>query len=224
MMRIIADKEQSQEEKEKVLVKKKEVKVEEKTKPKEQLTAKNYFKVNPNFKFNAYVNDLPIKEMTIKKQGVQGLIDFVNEAIFEIKNRKAPVVVARMEGNTLSVNPNPPIVRDIASNITPRGYLLGVINELRNLKIKVNDFISLYDYSKGKLNKTVEQILEKKVVTQNYNIVKIDGVEKLSDVIGTLNSSKKLQTEMEVILRSYNNYVNIYGRYLLNLIKSKFED
>ena len=209
----------------------KESKKSEKSEPAEQkepqqekLTAKNYFNSNPNFKFQGFINDSPSRDFTIKEPGKKGLINFVKEVIFSLKNRKAPIVVARIEGNNLSVNPNPPIQKSYNTSVNPRGFMLGIINELGNLGIRCNNFVSLYDYAKGKLNPVVEDILEKKITTTNYEISKIEGVEKLSDVIGTLNSSRKLQTAMEAILTSYNNYVDMYGRYLLNLINTKIKE
>lgn len=193
-------------------------KVEEK-----KLSPKDYFKENTNFKFEAYINDAPIKETTIREPGKYGLVRFIKEVFLAIKNRKAPIVVAKMNGNNLSVNPIAPVEKTTTANITPRGYALGVIAEFRKLGLKCNEFISLYDYSKGKLNTTVSKILNKHIKVSNGEIAEIEGIKKLSDVIPRLNSDKRLQDEMKKILANYNNYVTMYSRYLLNIAQTKFK-
>lgn len=193
-------------------------KVEEK-----KLTPKDYFKENTNFKFEAYINDTPIKETTIREPGKYGLVRFIREVFLAIKNRRAPVVVAKMNGNNLSVNPIAPVEKTTVANITPRGYALGVIAEFRKLGLKCNEFVSLYDYSKGKLNTTVSKILNKHIKVSNGEIAEIEDIKKLSDVIPRLNSDKRLQDEMKKILTNYNNYVTMYSRYLLNIAQTKFK-
>lgn len=196
-----------------------------KEEPKEEkkLTPKDYFKENTNFKFEAFINDAPIKETTIKEPGKYGLVRFIKEVFLAIKNRKAPVVVAKMDGNNLSVNPIAPVEKTTTANITPRGYALGIIAEFRKLGLKCNEFISLYDYSKGKLNTTVSKILNKHIKVSNGEIAEIEDIKKLSDVIPRLNSDKRLQDEMKKILANYNNYVTMYSRYLLNIAQTKFK-
>lgn len=201
---------------------KKEQKEEHKT-GETKLTPKNYFKENTNFKFEAYINDTPIKETTIREPGKYGLVRFIREVFLAIKNRRAPVVVAKMNGNNLSVNPIAPVEKTTVANITPRGYALGVIAEFRKLGLKCNEFVSLYDYSKGKLNTTVSKILNKHIKVSNGEIAEIEGIKKLSDVIPRLNSDKRLQDEMKKILSNYNNYVTMYSRYLLNIAQTKFK-
>ena len=177
-----------------------------------------------NFKFEAYINDTPIKETIIREPGKYGLVRFIREVFLAIKNRRAPVVVAKMNGNNLSVNPIAPVAKTTTANITPRGYALGVIAEFRKLGLKCNEFVSLYDYSKGKLNTTVSKILNKHIKVSNGEIAEIEGIKKLSDVIPRLNSDKRLQDEMKKILSNYNNYVTMYSRYLLNIAQTKFKD
>ena len=86
MQKVIAtdDKQETTEEKEpkqtnkpikKADIGKKEQKEEHKT-GETKLTPKNYFKENTNFKFEAYINDTPIKEMTIREPGKYGLVRF----------------------------------------------------------------------------------------------------------------------------------------------------
>lgn len=233
MQKVIAtdDKQETTEEKEpkqtnkpikKADIGKKEQKEEHKT-GETKLTPKNYFKENTNFKFEAYINDTPIKETTIREPGKYGLVRFIKEVFLAIKNRKAPVVVAKMNGNNLSVNPIAPVAKTTTANITPRGYALGIIAEFRKLGLKCNDFVSLYDYSKGKLNTTVSKILNKHIKVSNGEIAEIEGIKKLSDVIPRLNSDKRLQDEMKKILSNYNNYVTMYSRYLLNMAQTKFK-
>lgn len=233
MQKVIAtdDKQETTEEKEpkqtnkpikKADIGKKEQKEEHKT-GETKLTPKNYFKENTNFKFEAYINDTPIKETTIIEPGKYGLVRFIREVFLAIKNRRAPVVVAKMNGNNLSVNPIAPVEKTTVANITPRGYALGVIAEFRKLGLKCNEFVSLYDYSKGKLNTTVSKILNKKIKVSNGEIAEIEGIKKLSDVIPRLNSDKRLQDEMKKILANYNNYVTMYSRYLLNIAQTKFK-
>lgn len=197
-----------------------------KDKPKaesKKLTPDNYFEINSNFKFEAIVNNFPIKEFTIKEAGKKGLLNFLKQAFVELKNRKAPVIVARIEGSSLSVNPTAPIERQSISNITPRGYILGIIAEFKKLGIKCSDFLSLYDYSKGKLNNIVSEILERKITTSNYDISEIEGIEKLSEVIPILNADKRLQKEMDKILVNYNKYASMYYSYLARIVNSKFK-
>lgn len=233
MQKVIAtdDKQETTEEKEpkqtnkpikKADIGKKEQKEEHKT-GETKLTPKNYFKENTNFKFEAYINDTPIKETTIREPGKYGLVRFIREVFLAIKNRRAPVVVAKMNGNNLSVNPIAPVEKTTVANITPRGYALGVIAEFRKLGLKCNEFVSLYDYSKGKLNTTVSKILNKHIKVSNGEIAEIEGIKKLSDVIPRLNSDKRLQDEMKKILSNYNNYVTMYSRYLLNIAQTKFK-
>ena len=233
MQKVIAtdDKQETTEEKEpkqtnkpikKADIGKKEQKEEHKT-GETKLTPKNYFKENTNFKFEAYINDTPIKETIIREPGKYGLVRFIREVFLAIKNRRAPVVVAKMNGNNLSVNPIAPVAKTTTANITPRGYALGVIAEFRKLGLKCNEFVSLYDYSKGKLNTTVSKILNKHIKVSNGEIAEIEGIKKLSDVIPRLNSDKRLQDEMKKILSNYNNYVTMYSRYLLNIAQTKFK-
>lgn len=233
MQKVIAtdDKQETTEEKEpkqtnkpikKADIGKKEQKEEHKT-GETKLTPKNYFKENTNFKFEAYINDTPIKETTIREPGKYGLVRFIREVFLAIKNRRAPVVVAKMNGNNLSVNPIAPVEKTTVANITPRGYALGVIAEFRKLGLKCNEFVSLYDYSKGKLNTTVSKILNKHIKVSNGEIAEIEDIKKLSDVIPRLNSDKRLQDEMKKILTNYNNYVTMYSRYLLNIAQTKFK-
>lgn len=234
MQKVIAtdDKQETTEEKEpkqtnkpikKADIGKKEQKEEPKT-GETKITPKNYFKENTNFKFEAYINDTPIKETIIREPGKYGLVRFIREVFLAIKNRRAPVVVAKMNGNNLSVNPIAPVEKTTVANITPRGYALGVIAEFRKLGLKCNEFVSLYDYSKGKLNTTVSKILNKHIKVSNGEIAEIEGIKKLSDVIPRLNSDKRLQDEMKKILTNYNNYVTMYSRYLLNIAQTKFKD
>ena len=193
----------------------------QKAEPKEK--PDNYFKVNPNFKFEAIVDNFPVKELTIKEAGKKGLLNFLKQVFIELKNRKAPTIVARMEGSLLSVNPVAPIERQSTSNITPRGYILGILAEFKKLGIKCSEFLSLYDYSKGKLNSTVSEILERKITTSNYDISEIEGVKKLSEVIPVLNADKRLQKEMDKILLNYNKYASMYYSYLVRIVNSKLK-
>ena len=191
---------------------KKRAKQEEKVVKKPIKTSEEY---NPRarFRFTAYLNEVPIKPVTIKNPGIKGLQKFILEDINVLSSKKNILVVAKIDNNLLDVNPTEPEER-ISNGISAWGYLMGIVVALNKMKIKVAMPISIYEYANGKFNKAVSKILNRKVTIVGNKISKIDGMS-LEDSLHIINSSKIVPIEAKKITNEYNTYIRKFGTMLV---------